>query len=98
MTWAQVQDEIESTDYRPARHTRVKKMIWSDKDREFRTHYFVRILCETGSELENTTAWLEEQYGEPGYQQTWWRDPGRYGWVWMTESLATFCRLRWGNS
>ena len=88
-------DEV--TDYDPARVVRVKKMIWSDADQEFRTHYFVRILCRTTGELENTTAWLQDQYGEPGYQQTWWQDPGRRGWVWMTEQLATFCKLRYAK-
>jgi len=96
-TFAPLINPDEITDYDPARIVRVKKMIWSEEDQEFRTHYFVRVLCETGSELENTTAWLEEQYGEPGYQQTWWRDPGRRGWVWMTESLATFCRLKYSK-
>jgi hypothetical protein len=86
-------DEI--TDYDPARVVRVKKMIWRDEDQEFQTHYFVRILCETNSELENTTAWLQEQYGDSGYQRTWWPDPGRRGWIWMTEQLATFCRLKY---
>lgn len=97
MSWAPVQDEIESTDYVPSRIVRVKKMIWSDEDREFRTHYYVRIHCDSANELENTTAWLQEHHGDERYQGTWWQDPGKRGWVWMTEQLATFCRLRYSK-
>lgn len=90
-------DYDEVTDYNPARIVRVKKMIWSDEDQEFRTHYFVRILCKTGQEFENTTTWLQEQYGDPGYQRTWWLDRGNLRWVWLTEQLATFCKLRYAK-
>ena len=94
-TFAPLSDHLDSTDYDPARIVRVKKMIWSDADQEFRTHYFVRILCGTREEFENTTTWLQEQYGDPGYQRTWWLDRGNLRWVWLTEQLATFCRLKY---
>jgi hypothetical protein len=98
MSWTQVQDAIEITDYNPARAVRVKKMIWSDVDRAFRTHYFLRIYCGSGRRLSETIAWLQEQFGDPGYQRTWWRDPGHSHQVWLADNLATFWQLRWGDT
>jgi hypothetical protein len=94
-TFAPLINPDEITDYDPARIVRVKKMIWSEADQEFRTHYFVRVLCETSQEFEDTTTWLLEQCGDPGYQRSWWLDKGNHRWIWMTEQFATFCRLKY---
>lgn len=96
-TFAPLINPDEITDYAPAHIVRVKKMIWSDEHQAFQTQYFVRIHCDSTSELENTVTWLQEQYGDERYQGTWWQDPGKRGWVWMTEQLATFCRLRYAK-
>lgn len=95
MSW--VQDSIEVTDYEPAQAVRVKKMIWDDADRAFRTHYFLRVYCGTDRRLGDTLSWLQEQFGDPDYQGTWWRDPGNSRWVWLADNLATFWQLKWGE-
>lgn len=97
MVWTQVQDEIEVTDYRPARHTRVKKMIWSDSAGSFETRYFIRILCDNPAQCADTRDWLTEQFGPSQYQGTWWQDGINHRQLWLSESLATFWQLRWGN-
>jgi hypothetical protein len=51
MGWWQVQD-IEYADYEPARVVRVRKMIWDDSDRAFRTHYFLRVHCESETQRQ----------------------------------------------
>ena len=96
MSWSQVQDSIEVTDYQPVQAVRVKKMIWSDEDRAFCTHYFVRVTCENGHQARETEAWLQEHFGDAQYQGTWWRDPGRNTWIWLADSIATFWQLKYG--
>jgi hypothetical protein len=93
----QVQDHIEVTDYDPARAVRVKKMIWSEIDRAFLTQYFVRVCCRTISECADTVLWLEEEFGSPQYQGTWWQDPADPRRIWLAHQLATFWQLRWGD-
>ena len=88
MTWTQVQDAIEVTDYEPARVVRVKKMTWSDQDRAFCTQYFHRIYCSTVEDLSETLTWLWEKFGEPCYQTTWWLDSSRLDHIWCTDHVA----------
>ena len=97
MTWTQVQDFIEVTDYEPPRAVRVKKMIWSDRDQAFETHYFIRVNCENAHQAQATQEWLLDQFGDPQYQGTWWRDPGRSSWIWLADSIATFWQLKYGG-
>lgn len=97
MGWAQIQDEIEVTDYRPARSVRVKKMIWSEADQEFHTQYFLRVTCDSPRVLTDTTEWLEQQYGPAGYLRSWWRDPHDSLVLWLTDGLTTFWQLKYGN-
>ena len=98
MTWTQVQDAIEVSDYEPARMVRVKKMIWSDQDQAFTTHYFLRVTCENRHQAQATQAWLQDQFGDAEYQGTWWPDPGRSGWIWLADSIATFWQLKYGDT
>ena len=97
MGWTQIQDEIEFTDYRPTRHTRVKKMIWSDQHQEFQTHYFLRVTCDSPRVLTDTIEWLEQQYGPAGYMRSWWRDPQNSLVLWLADSLATFWQIKYGH-
>lgn len=97
MSCAQDTIAMDYVDYDPARITRVKKMIWSDADCAFHTHYFLRVYCETIHNREETVAWLEEQFGPEQYQGIWWRDPGNSRWVWLTDSIATFWQLKYGG-
>ena len=96
MSWTQVQT-IEHTDCDPVRVVRTKKMIWSDESQQFETHYFIRIQCETAQQRQETGTWLQEQFGDPGYQKTWWHDPGNSRWVWLADNLATFWQLKYGG-
>lgn len=97
MTWTQVQDEIEATDYWPIRRTRVKKMIWSDADQAFRTHYFLRVTCDTSAIRNETTEWLTQQFGPDKYLGTWWQDPQNSRTLWLADRLATFWQLKYGD-
>ncbi len=97
MSWQPATDYIEVTDYEPAQAVRVKKMIWSDRDQAFETHYFIRVNCENGYQAAETQAWLQDQFGDPEYQGTWWRDPGRSSWIWLADSIATFWQLKYGG-
>lgn len=79
------------------RAVRVKKMIWSESDQTFHTRYFIRVTCENNQQATETQSWLQEQFGNAEYQGAWWRDPGRSQWIWLSDSLATFWQLKWGN-
>lgn len=96
MSWIQVQD-IETTDYEPPRATRVKKMIWDDTDRTFHTHYFIRVRCQTSAEVAATVEWLQADFGEPRYQGSWWREPSNPSMLWLSDHLATFWQLKYGD-
>jgi hypothetical protein len=82
------------TDYEPARVVRVKKMTWSDQDLSFRTCYFHRIHCSTIYDRAETMTWLQEQFGEPCYQTTWWLDSAQSDHIWCTDHVAKSCSTR----
>ena len=94
MSWQPAADY--TTDYQPVQAVRVKKMIWSDEDRSFRTHYFVRVTCENSHQAQETETWLQGQFGDARYQGTWWRDPVCSTWIWLADSIATFWQLKYG--
>ena len=88
---------IETVEYRPQRLTRVKKMIWSDEDKQFRTHYFLRVTCDNLVVRDEAVRWLTEQFGPGGYQKSWWQEPQNSLMLWMADSLATFWQLKYGD-
>ena len=90
------QDAAEVTDYEPARSVRVKKMTWSDQDRAFRTHHFLRVTCRTTAEFGEMMDWCEQQFGRSCYHSTWWIDPVTPQ-IWLADDLATFWQQEYGT-
>lgn len=90
-------DKIEHIVEEQPHAIRVKKMIWSDEERVFKPQFFVRIRFKTVGERENIEQWLRDDFGEPQYQGHWWQENFNPMMLWVSDKLATFLTLKYGD-
>lgn len=86
-----------ATDYESLAVVPVKKLIWSDEDQAFRTYRFTRVQCESLEQCHETIVWCQEQFGNQCYLGSWWQDHINTLQVWLSDTVATFWQLKYGD-